>query len=256
MRKALVPEHPLHIFIVSILLRASHQKQSVNLRRIVRKHKPKHEDKTHKMHWNTKTHSHTAEKKKTHKDPDEQSVAHPNRKIVLYCTPRMRMRMKMSRTARIDDKQICLSCETCIFITFVHRVQSLHNVWVLRLVHFVNIVQHTMHLVQCTMHYTLWTRHYALDALRTVHYALCTWCTSYNALCTMYLMHFIQCSRCTCVQIGTSANGAWQVRGMWLWTQLLEYELSWTLQEYESMWTLVEQTLTKRADISYMLVST
>ena len=60
-----------------------------NLRRIVRIHKPKHEDKTHKMHSNTKTHSHTAEKKKTHKDPDEQSVAHPNTKFVLYCTPRM-----------------------------------------------------------------------------------------------------------------------------------------------------------------------
>ena len=86
-----------------------------------------------------------------------------------------RMRMKMSRTARIDDKQICLSCETCIFITFVHRVQILHNVWVRRLVHFVNIVQHTMHLVQCT-----------------IHYGLCTLHLMHFVQCTMHLMHFIQ----------------------------------------------------------------
>ena len=137
--------------------------------------------------------------------------------------PLMRMRRKMSWTARIDDKQICLSSETCIFISFVHSVQILHNVWVRRLVHYALC---TKHFVQCTF-----------------HYALCTWCTLYSSLST-------------CVQIGTSANGAGQVRGMWLWTQLLEYELSWTLLEYESLWTLLEQTLTERAHLSYMLVST
>ena len=75
---------------------------------------------------------------------------------------RMGMRRKMSRTACIDDKQICLSCETCIFITFVHRVQILHNVWVRRLVHYALC---TKHFVQCTF-----------------HYALCTWCTLYKTL--------------------------------------------------------------------------
>ena len=73
----------------------------------------------------------------------------------------------MSRTARIDDKQICLSSETCIFISFVHRVQILHNVWVRRLVHL-------MHFGQCA-------RHYVLDALCTTQYALGT-------------MHFVECT--------------------------------------------------------------
>ena len=161
---------------------------------------------------------------------------------------RMGMKMKMSSTVRIDDKQICLSSETCIFISFVHRVQILHNVWVRRLVHLVHFKQRTMHLVQCTMYNALCTMHYALSTRHLVHFVQHTMHCALHALCTAHL--------CSCVQIGTSANGAGQVRGMWLWTQLLEYELSWTLLEYESLWTLLEQTLTEWADIPHLLVST
>ena len=113
----------------------------------------------------------------------------------------MSMRMKMSRTACIDDKQICLSSETCIFISFVHRVQILHNVWVRRLVHLVHFKQRTMHLVQCTMYNALCTMHYALSTRhlvhfvqRTMHYALDALCTVHYALCTMHFMLFVQCT--------------------------------------------------------------
>ena len=87
---------------------------------------------------------------------------------------RMGMKMKMSSTVRIDDKQICLSSETCIFISFVHRVQILHNVWVRRLVHFVHLMQRTMHFEQCTMHF-------ALHALCTLYNVQST----YAAVCKL-----------------------------------------------------------------------